>query len=931
MAFFPGARRSVVLYCAAALCAFLLQALAPADGRGCGGEACLEVVSLLRMGSSPDPEDLEDPEDQRGQKDRMDWRDYLPDAEGGKYRQPDTEAWNISDWMRRLPGCGKEDVAAFVYRWSRERIMRLREKVKSGQADDGKADGPVEKYILRHGDGALLDYLLLVRDTRRIFREKDPWEYSAPDAAENVRLTRAAEKEADGRNGEFLQLRYAFQALRLNLAQGDHERVIDFFERLVEPLTTTSEVKEWCRSFYAGSLYRAGRHEEAFLHFARVAEASARYRNAALRGCRWAYAALRDSFASPDLLREYMLKRARTVPERQNLLLALALAEYGEGESASAVSLAALLEAAGQDAPVPAGAAGLLLRLVRGLELEQTSFDPLSPDPYNIPRRGLLVSASPKGLDAAMRRLDAALPGLGDTGENPEFWGILSTYLAFFNRDAEAVRRRAARLEARAASDWSRRQLLALRLAADAAYAPLTPETEASIAAGMAELVAPPCRADDAAATGEDAGEDSSARGPDAAAAWRSIAHDILACLLAQRYHDQGRPDRAAMCLAAAEALLPRGRWSEDRLFWYLDALDRPWLAKIHAVALRPETAFERLLAFGVTRLMPDGKSWNELDAVKLMRRLDFAGAERVLAGGFADLPPVVWAGESQIDAERNWGFVDGHDLSSQYDEDYLGTPRAAFGPAETRDGDSGTDGGLFEKVESRFGWREILGRISEAGEKGGRKTVSLTDGSVLRRSEVAAMIATLESVSSRHGFVTSMRILRQLSGLPGEEGVRVRYLYAVGLYNISHYGNSCRFTEWREADWFTKDYYTVLERAGEGRPKQPSWRAADDALREFLAVAAATSDHELQARCYFLASLCLQGTVSYLEDADYSHATLGGAYFRDNPYFTTLVRHYLDTDVYRAASGACSYLRDFDAVRRRLGLPRESAPEARP
>lgn len=129
-----------------------------------------------------------------------------------------------------------------------------------------------------------LEYLLFMRELEdKNCLEHSAWRYAEVKPDENCAAEMAARALQSYQNAAKpnLAMRYAFQYIRLLFYTEQYAEAIAFFETEIAD-KPDGFIKEWCRSFYAGSLYGTKEYYKAYAGFAKICFSSARYLETAL-------------------------------------------------------------------------------------------------------------------------------------------------------------------------------------------------------------------------------------------------------------------------------------------------------------------------------------------------------------------------------------------------------------------------------------------------------------------------------------------------------------------------------------------------------------------------------------------------------------------------------------------------------------------------
>lgn len=162
---------------------------------------------------------------------------------------------------------------------------------------------------------------------------------------------------------------------------------------------------------------------------------------------------------------------------------------------------------------------------------------------------------------------------------------------------------------------------------------------------------------------------------------------------------------------------------------------------------------------------------------------------------------------------------------------------------------------------------------------------------------------------SSKLSFAVEMAELQGRIKAGSKPDAEDLYRFANGLYQMSWYGNS----------WQLLSYEWTYSDAGKkALPGEEFYHfyCVDPARDYYMQAFERARDRDFKARCLFMASHCYQTAVPDIYTFENGEYTCG-AYFRDNPYFDQLHKKYSRTAFYRNTATRCSYLADFEKMRR--------------
>jgi hypothetical protein len=163
---------------------------------------------------------------------------------------------------------------------------------------------------------------------------------------------------------------------------------------------------------------------------------------------------------------------------------------------------------------------------------------------------------------------------------------------------------------------------------------------------------------------------------------------------------------------------------------------------------------------------------------------------------------------------------------------------------------------------------------------------------------------------SSKLSFALEMAELQNRIKTASKPDAEDLYRFASGLYQMSWYGNS-----WQLLSYEWRTYSDVGKKALPGEEFYHFYRV-DPAKEYYMQAFERTRDKDLKARCLFMASHCHQTTAPDIYAFKNGKYTCG-SYFHNNPYFDRLYKKYRRTAYYRNMVTRCSYLADFEKMKR--------------
>jgi hypothetical protein len=867
-------------------------------------------------------------------------------VEPGTKTVPSDDAFtveNIADWMAFIPGTDEADIRALVYESSPENLQRLLDGCNKAEEVVGLTpSGKAEDWVCRTKNAAVPEYLLFAKECeawRGVAAVRatvdEVWTYRKTDTEEGLRLAVLAERRMLAAPSEFLRLRYAFQALRLYHGLRFYDRAVALFRGQVEGADAQAVAKDWCRAWYAGSLYFSRDYPAAFREAA-AARHSRAYADAMVLTASWA---LEKDPESSDTA----LQLCRTPRERLDVL---AMACQAKSNSAAAVILLREIAAAGL--AVDPQLLDVLGDIVAGAQ-----------GPY----AELEYDSSYKSMDAYLKDLEAGFALLRDAKlfPQPARPALMAANLAFLRRDLPSVRAWLDLAEPHVADPETGLQLFVLRLALLGA-APGVGENDAGIAvklrllrffAGYAETAPKPEELSPAdAALLRRVTE---AGGP--AEGWREFlgasGREILGGVFSEGFAKSGRAYLGAACLPAGYLFgKDEVAWSWD---YYFDStaagvaaagMEPEQIARLRKMIERPTGPLEVLLTS--SPFIWKREELVDMEGARYAAHQNFAAAARLLdrerrGGGkyWADAPArATWTTEPSffLESAREPDAF-GHEISlaeGPAAEDAKGEHVAAAVVNTSGREQSGTPPRSFDAelllrpvgvwdlrlpqayvnvavtaAPTPMVW-DLAGRRVRSSDGGPTDGVNPQNASPL----TPAQFAVNRKITERCLWVLSQNAADTRAR--AEHMLALDWLIRVGDAYDVELADRARYIQAKYVFSFhASPAQDILRRYDWANNAPPSFNPAYD---RFLAVAHGTKDRELAARALFMAAFCRQtGYFEYIYRSG-GHVGAGWSsdpYFRDNPPFTEMHVKYRDTEFYKNAVNACTYLRDFVSLQK--------------
>lgn len=853
-------------------------------------------------------------------------------------------AENIADWMAFIPGTDVADIRALVYESAPADLQRLRDGCDKGEPAAGLTpSGKAEDWVCRTKNAAVPEYLLFAKECeawRGVAAGRatidELWSYRKTDTEEGLRLAALAEQRMQTADTEFLRLRYAFQALRLYHGLRFHDRAIALFREQVEGMNSNAVAKDWCRAWYAGALYFSRDYPAAFREAAAARLHSRAYAGAMTLTASWALE--KDPECS-----DTALQLCRTPRERLDVLAMACLAKPNSG---AAVTL--LREIAASGLPVDPQLMEVLGGIVAGAQ-----------GPY----AELGYDSSYKSMDAYLKDLEAGFAALRDAKlfPQPVRPALMAANLAFLRRDLPAVRTWLDLAEPHASDVETGLQLFVLRLALLGA-APGGGENDAQIAvklrllrffAGYAETAPKPeeLSPSDAALLRRV----TEAGGP--TDGWRvflgASGREVLGGVFSEGFAQNGRAYLGAACIPAGYL------FGKDEVSWSWDYYFDSAAAGVEAAGMEPEQIarlrkmVERPTGPLEVFLTSSPFIWKreelvDMEGARYAARENFSAAARLLdrerrgeGKYWADAPArSAWTTEPSFfpeSAREPEAF--GYEISLEEEpaaEDAKGTHPAVSVVNTSGREQSGTpprpfDAALLLRPVGVWDLRLPQAYVDMAvtaaptpmvWDLAGRRVRS-NDGAPADGSDpkappplTPAQLAVNRKITERCLWVLSQNASDTRAR--AEHMLALDWLIRVGDAYDAELADRARYMQAKYVFSFhASPAQDILRRYDWANSEPPAFNPAYD---RFLAVAHGTKDRELAARALFMAAFCRQtGYFEYIYRSG-GHVGAGWSsdpYFRDNPPFAEMHAKYRDTEFYKNAVNACTYLRDFVALQK--------------
>ena len=864
-------------------------------------------------------------------------------------------AENIQDWKAVIPGSDAGDVEAFVYHSSLKDLQRLRARYDKGEKPTGiTPSGRVEAWIFQTKNVAVLDYLIFAKECEA-YRGRvapsddssngsagdadDVWAYNKKSAEEGLRLALSAEQRLTVVSMDFLRLRYVFQALRLYHSMHEYARAVNLFRAQAESLMQSPlKTAGWCRAWYAGALYYQRDYAEALRQAALAERQSTAY--PMYTTARWA---MRQE---PGCV-EAAVKLCATAQERLDVLSLVCLAEANSGQAVR------LLQEAARSG------LGVTPQLLKVMAV--VTADAQGPDAETT------EYSSYKKLDAYLPALEAGFTALRDkAGPYAAQWGLMAANLAFVRDDVPAARdwlmyaknggAGKSKAEESGLDGPARLQWFILDLAC-LAHEPGKGDNDARLASKLQAL---------RSLAGLGAAERPTNLLPDDAALleavqksgtlsseWQIFTADagrqILGGILADGAARHGRPYLVPACIQAS-ALFVKKKDDWDELNMYFGDSNREvalWAmrpentARLRGLYEHPATPLESFLALPADK--PSRARLLDIEACQYNTRDNFLAAARLLElekqgelksywGSAPERPLLPAPGTPVFPAEEPWAF--GYDIT-------IARENGAATVTNTSSRKEGTipprhfDAQLLARPVSLWdiplpaayaAAGDTTAPVPPLWELAARPVMPPQGGSADKATSASAsansseFLALNKKITERCLWLLARYEENPDTRLTAERMLALDWLIKVGDAYDSPLADRARYL--RAADLFVLrgwDHNNAHRYYDWGTEKNPPPNPAQE---KFLEVAHKTKDRELAARALFMVALCRQ--VGLFEEI-YKEKRYrvdekiwsDDPYFRDNPPFAELHTKYRDTEFYKNAVNACTYLRDFVSLQK--------------
>ena len=200
----------------------------------------------------------------------------------------DEEHANVLDWSRHFKDeVDTVSVRQLVYNEILSNFATLNDA--SGKGGAGIA------WMVKHNDVEAFNYLKFAKDCEQFVGQASTpdeyWDYNykpVKDSTDKVSLLDEAIRAIAKSKTDFVKLRYGYQIVRMACYTRNYRDCIDYYDKYVEPIKTSSPIKYWALCLKARSLYKLGAKEYSKYCYAIVFDRCNSRRMLAKQGFFWA-------------------------------------------------------------------------------------------------------------------------------------------------------------------------------------------------------------------------------------------------------------------------------------------------------------------------------------------------------------------------------------------------------------------------------------------------------------------------------------------------------------------------------------------------------------------------------------------------------------------------------------------------------------------
>lgn len=193
------------------------------------------------------------------------------------YRTLSTEE-TLRGWQKLVETEDSEALRSLVYDFSLEQLAALRTSAEAGLLSGPGLENPAAAALVRDRRLDALDYLIFLRRFPTVVTSQSAWGYKPKEPVEgqvspDESAYAIAEESARADLPEALRRRYIYQlfnyGFRINSPE-HNARLRKIFTSEVAAWPDDEPIKQWCRSYYAGLLFRDDDLTGAFKEYALV-------------------------------------------------------------------------------------------------------------------------------------------------------------------------------------------------------------------------------------------------------------------------------------------------------------------------------------------------------------------------------------------------------------------------------------------------------------------------------------------------------------------------------------------------------------------------------------------------------------------------------------------------------------------------------------
>jgi hypothetical protein len=198
------------------------------------------------------------------------------------FRVDSTENDNLKEWKKYFKDrVGEKDIYQIVYKASADDMQKIRAAILNPAANlkaELKENALVKylqdkKEIKSQEAVEIADYLFYAKTCEPEALKDGQWDEDKRDITKMKWLADAGKKYyKEKASSDFLKLRFAYQAIRMAHYTHQYDKVLRFFEEMVEPLkiSTESIIYYWTLALKAGALKKSGQEADAAYLFSIV-------------------------------------------------------------------------------------------------------------------------------------------------------------------------------------------------------------------------------------------------------------------------------------------------------------------------------------------------------------------------------------------------------------------------------------------------------------------------------------------------------------------------------------------------------------------------------------------------------------------------------------------------------------------------------------